>query len=76
MDRKARTRLSKFLSFVLRHDPGAIGIELEEGGWVEVDRLLVQCQANGKRISRRGSCLIAREVELRGCLSQVYLQNG
>ena len=33
-------RASKFLSLVLRHDPGRIGITLDEAGWVEVDALL------------------------------------
>ena len=31
---------SKFLSLVLRHDPGAIGLALDQGGWIEVDVLL------------------------------------
>lgn len=34
------TRASKFLSYVLRHDPGAVGLVLGEGGWVSVDALL------------------------------------
>lgn len=34
------TRLSKRLSLVLRHDPGRIGLSLDEGGWAEVDELL------------------------------------
>jgi putative RNA 2'-phosphotransferase len=33
-------RLSKFLSLVLRHRPEAVGLELDEGGWVRVDELL------------------------------------
>jgi len=28
---------SKFLAFVLRHNPAAIGISLSEGGWVPID---------------------------------------
>jgi len=31
---------SKFLSLVLRHDPGKIGIALDSAGWVEVEDLL------------------------------------
>ena len=41
MNPKQTTRASKFLSFVLRHHPEAAGIELDEAGWVAVDRLLV-----------------------------------
>ena len=52
MDRAARTRLSKFLSFVLRHRPGAIGLELDEHGWVEVDTLLARCRTRGRTIVR------------------------
>ena len=33
-------KVSKYLSRHLRHDPGRIGIELDEHGWVEVDVLL------------------------------------
>ncbi len=36
MDERARVSLSKFLSLVLRHRPGAIGIRLDHHGWVEV----------------------------------------
>lgn len=43
---------SKFLSLVLRHDPGRIGIELDAQGWVAIDTLLRQCAAHRKPISR------------------------
>lgn len=52
MDEQARTKVSKFLSFVLRHDPGAIGIQLDRRGWVNIEDLLRQCQAHGHEISR------------------------
>jgi putative RNA 2'-phosphotransferase len=52
MDSRALTRLSKFLSFVLRHDPGAVGVELDRNGWVDIDHLLAQCRAHGKPLSR------------------------
>lgn len=35
-----RTRLSKRLSYYLRHAPGEIGLTLEPGGWVSVDALV------------------------------------
>ena len=43
---------SKFLSYVLRHAPGSIGITLGEGGWVEVSELLAKAAAAGRRIDR------------------------
>ena len=46
------THLSKFLSWVLRHEPGAIGLELDRNGWVEIDRLLEACRAHGEMLSR------------------------
>lgn len=52
MPPKRLTDLSKFLSFVLRHEPGAIGIELDRNGWVEIDRVVAQCVAHGKAVSR------------------------
>ncbi|MFC4949595.1 RNA 2'-phosphotransferase [Pseudonocardia sp. GCM10023141] len=40
MDDHARTRLSKRLSLHLRHAPEKIGLQLDAGGWVDVDVLL------------------------------------
>jgi len=40
MTKDRTTRVSKFLSLVLRHQPQKIGIELDEAGWVEVEKLL------------------------------------
>ena len=34
------TRTSRFLSLILRHKPEAIGIELDEHGWANVDELI------------------------------------
>jgi putative RNA 2'-phosphotransferase len=50
--REQRRQTSKFLSFVLRHEPEAIGIELDERGWVEIDVLLARANAHGRSISR------------------------
>ncbi len=44
--------ISKFLSYVLRHKPEAIGIALDAEGWVDVDELLTAAAQHGKRISR------------------------
>lgn len=46
------TRTSKFLSYVLRHNPDALGLELEPGGWVNVEVLIRRAQADGRSISR------------------------
>jgi len=45
-------RISKLLSLVLRHQPEAIGITLDENGWVTVDELLAKLAAKGHRVDR------------------------
>jgi putative RNA 2'-phosphotransferase len=37
---KKLTRISKFLSKVLRHDPGYLSLDLDDAGWVPVTKLL------------------------------------
>ncbi len=43
---------SKFVSYVLRHKPESIGLELDPAGWAEVDALLRQAAAHGHKLSR------------------------
>lgn len=43
---------SKFLSLVLRHDPGKVGLVLDDQGWVSVAELLAKCEQAGKPIGR------------------------
>ena len=33
-------KISKYLSYHLRHRPDLLGLELRSGGWVEVEKLL------------------------------------
>jgi len=40
MEERKLKNYSKFLSLVLRHNPGKIGIELDNAGWADVDELL------------------------------------
>jgi putative RNA 2'-phosphotransferase len=42
-------QLSKFLSYVLRHKPDAIGLMLDEQGWAGIDDLLAKADAAGTR---------------------------
>lgn len=51
MDDKARTATSKYLSYLLRHEPEAAGLSLDPAGWVEVNALLDACSSNGHPIS-------------------------
>ena len=51
MDKRI-TELSKFLSFVLRHQPDAIGLMLDAEGWANVDELIVRANNVGKGVTR------------------------
>src|SRR5215212_3649479 len=42
---------SKFLSLVLRHEPQAAGVTLDEAGWIGVGELLAGCERAGVRIT-------------------------
>lgn len=45
-------QLSKFLSFVLRHKPDAIGLTLDQQGWARIDELIAKGNAAGTTFSR------------------------
>jgi len=46
------TKVSKFLSLVLRHDPARVGIALDSAGWTDVAGLLAALAAHGVQLSR------------------------
>jgi putative RNA 2'-phosphotransferase len=52
MDEKRLVKLSKYLSRHLRHQPQALGLTLEPGGWVAVETLLAAMARHGVTISR------------------------
>jgi putative RNA 2'-phosphotransferase len=52
MDPQKNTKISKYLSFHLRHQPEKIGLSLETGGWVAVDQLLNAAQKQNFPITR------------------------
>lgn len=52
MDSHGRKRISKRLSYVLRHDPGSVGLRLDDAGWVDVEVLLAALGAHGAGVSR------------------------
>ncbi|GAA1908370.1 RNA 2'-phosphotransferase [Streptomyces durmitorensis] len=45
-------KVSKYLSKHLRHEPGRIGLTLDESGWTEIDALLAAAAAHGFRFTR------------------------
>ena len=50
----ARPASSRFLSYVLRHNPAAIGLTLDGHGWVSVDDLLAALAEHGRPLDRPG----------------------
>lgn len=49
-DPKQHTKLSKFLSLVLRHKPEEIGVKLDDNGWINVSELINKMNDYGKFI--------------------------
>jgi putative RNA 2'-phosphotransferase len=49
---KQLAEISKFLSFVLRHQPDAIGITLDLEGWTDIAALIAAAAKNGKQLDR------------------------
>lgn len=47
----AHQKISKFLSYILRHDPASIGLTLDKQGWAQIDQLLRGAAKHGKRLS-------------------------
>ena len=52
MSKKRFDELSKFLSYVLRHEPEAIGLELSQEGWADID-MLIACAARKEQVFDR-----------------------
>lgn len=45
-NRRELTRISKYMSMLLRHHPEAIGLDMDEHGWVKVNDLIEGIQEN------------------------------
>ena len=49
---KQLSEVSKFLSYVLRHQPDAIGITLDLEGWTDISALIAAANNDGKQLDR------------------------
>ncbi|TWU60743.1 RNA 2'-phosphotransferase [Rubripirellula tenax] len=49
---KRLTKISKYLTFILRHEPGSIGLKLDADRYLNVDELVGRANATGKTITR------------------------
>lgn len=47
-----RNRISRFLSYILRHNPGAIDLRLDSHGWIDVNTLIDAANRHGKNLNR------------------------
>jgi putative RNA 2'-phosphotransferase len=52
VNEKQRNEISKFLSYVLRHEPQAIGLQLDVDGWAQIDLLILAAAKQGHELSR------------------------
>ncbi len=48
MNTKQPNETSKFLSYVLRHEPHAIGLQLDSEGWADVESLIAGAAKDGR----------------------------
>ncbi|AJO81220.1 RNA 2'-phosphotransferase [Pseudomonas sp. MRSN 12121] len=51
MSKKRLDDTSKFLSYVLRHEPQAIGLELDSEGWARIDALIDGAAREGRQLT-------------------------
>jgi putative RNA 2'-phosphotransferase len=61
---KRLTKISKYLTFVLRHEPQSIGLQLDPEGWTPVEELLQRVAANGKTVTPEQLDEIIRESDV------------
>lgn len=52
METKRLTKISKYLSRHLRHEPERLGLTLAPGGWVQVEDLLKACARQQFKVNR------------------------
>ncbi|CDF94946.1 MULTISPECIES: RNA 2'-phosphotransferase [unclassified Pseudomonas] len=52
MDTKRLNETSKFLSYVLRHEPQAIGLQLDSEGWADIESLIAGAAEDGRPLDR------------------------
>jgi putative RNA 2'-phosphotransferase len=61
MSDRSSTRVSRFLSRILRHAPHEAGLTLDEQGWVAVDDLLAACARAGVALDRAALARVVAE---------------
>lgn len=54
-------KTSKYLSYLLRHNPAAMELEMDKQGWINVEELLTKMAANGRPLSYENLQQLVRE---------------
>ncbi len=62
MDKKHRN-ISKYLSFLLRHQPRAIGLQVNAHGWAEIDELIGKARKDGRALDRSTILKVVHESD-------------
>lgn len=60
--KKGLTSVSKFLSLILRHNPGVIGATLDGEGWIDVEELITKCNSTPQARTQNGRIPLTREL--------------
>ena len=72
---KRLTRISKYLSFVLKHHPESIGLELDSERWSNLEELVTKANASGKTLAASQiHQIIVQSDEIRFELSEDQLK--
>lgn len=66
---KRQVEISKFMSYALRHKPGAVGLTLLEGGWAKVYDLV---DAHNRQLTKHAITTIEVLEVVRTCEKQRY----
>lgn len=46
------SKTSKFLSYILRHQPETIGLTLDENGWADIEALIICAANHGEKLTK------------------------
>jgi putative RNA 2'-phosphotransferase len=63
MERRRAERISRLLSYGLRHAPGDLGIVLDSAGWADVGQLLEALRARGEDVTAEDLQSVVRQSD-------------
>lgn len=60
---KRLTRISKYMKFILCHEPQSIGLDLDAAGWGNVEELVTKAVASGKSITTEQVLAVVQQCD-------------